>query len=114
MPAHILGQVGKRYNHDGLEFWAEDGLIFWEDQNTGEFCVVTPSDFKQRAIALWLEAKRADQGGHIDQRDNLNDWVVKMHAAWKDAKDQGDPTDPKVALQKLKARRKASLITGAW
>lgn len=100
---------GPHYKHDDMEFWAEDGLIYMEDRRNGEFNVITCYDIAKRAKCLNDEAKRAYY--QVD-RDNLNDWVNKIHSAWKEAKAQGDPSDIKVALERYKERRKAVLITG--
>lgn len=109
MGAVNLGKEGKHYTHDGLEFWAEDGVIFIEDRRNGDFNAVSCRDFVKRAAAIHLEAKRAK---YPSDRDNLNDWVCKMHDCWKEAKSQGDPADIGVAKQKYKERRKATILTG--
>jgi hypothetical protein len=111
MSGHILRKEGKHYKHDDLEFWAEDGLIFIEDRRDGTFNVVPCREFSLRAKAINEEAKRAT---YPSDKANLNEWVLKMHDAWKEAKSQGDPADPRIALQKYRERRKVSIITGAW
>jgi hypothetical protein len=111
MGAHLLRHEGKHYKHEDMEFWAEDGLIYIEDRREGDFNVVTCYDFAIRAKALNREAKRAKY--QVD-RDNLNEWVLKMHEAWKEAKSQGDPMDIEVAKQKYRERRKAVMVTGMW
>lgn len=102
---------GKHQSHEDLDFWAEDGLIVIEDKRNGDFNVVTCSDFAKRAKAINLEAKRAS---YPSDRDNLNDWVVKMHTVWKEARAQGDPSDLEVVKSRHRERRKAVLITGLW
>src|SRR4051812_17445533 len=99
MSAHILTKEGSHYKHDQLEFWAEDGLIYIEDRRDGTFNVVTCRDFADRAEAINFEAKRAK---YPSDAKNLNDWVLKMFDAWKDAKAQGDPMDVNVAKQRYK------------
>jgi hypothetical protein len=111
MGAHILRKEGKRFKHSDLEFWAEEGLIYMEDRRNGDFNVVTCRDFALRAAAINEEAKRAKYPS--DAKD-LNDWVLKMHECWKEAKTQGDPMDLEIAKRKYKERRKAVLITGSW
>lgn len=111
MDGHILRREGKHYIHEDLEFWPEDGLIFIEDRRDGSFNVVTCYDIGQRAKAINMEAKRAK---YQCDRDNLNEWVLKIHEAYKEAKTQGDPADPEVAKQKYKQRRKATMVTGLW
>lgn len=111
--SHVLIKSGKRYEHDDLIFWAEDGVVFIEDKRNGDFNVITCRDFAQRARAINGEAKRAK---YPSDRDNLNDWVVKMHDCWKDAKGQGDPMEPEIARQKYLERRKQAtlILPGAW
>jgi hypothetical protein len=111
--AHFLRKEGKHFTHDQLEFWAEDGLIFIEDRRVGDFNIVSCYDFALRARALNKEAKRAKY--QVD-RDNLNDWVCKMHECWKEAKTQGDPMDPEIARQKYRERRKqaALILPSVW
>jgi hypothetical protein len=111
MAGQLLRREGKHYKHDDLEFWPEDGLIYIEDRRNGDYNVVSCNDFAQRARAINGEAKRAK---YPSDRDNLNDWVLKMHECWKEAKTQGDPMDPEIAKQRYKERRKASLVTGMW
>lgn len=106
---HVLRKEGKHKIFDNIEFWAEEGLIFIEDRSSGDCNVVTCKDFVKRAVVIHDEAKRA---WFKDDRDRLNDCVINMYEVWKEAKTQGDPSDPKIALQKLKERRKVSLITG--
>ncbi len=109
-----LWKEGPHYRQEKCEFWAEDGLIFLEDERDGTFAIITCADIKARAVALYKEAKRAANAGYMDSRDNLNEWVIKLGEVWKDAKDQGDPCDIEVAKERYKQRRKAVLVTGIW
>lgn len=112
MSVYLLRKEGPHYRHDNLEFWSEDGLVVWEDQNTGEFGVVTCADFKARAWALYKESQRP--GLLASDEEHLKNWCTKMALCHDDAKTQGDPTDPAVLRQRVRERRKVSLVTGLW
>jgi hypothetical protein len=103
-----LRKEGRHRSFDNLEFWPEDGLVYMEDKNDGTFNVVTCRDFALRARCINEEAKRAK---YPSDRDRLNDLVLNMFEVWKEAVDQGDPSDPKIALQKYKERRKTVLLS---
>ncbi len=111
MADHILKKVGQHYNFQDLEFWAEDGLIFIEDRRQGDFNIVTCRDFVDRAKAINGEAKLSLYPSDVEQ---LQACVLKMHAAWKEAKEQGDPMDVEVAKRKYRERRRATMVTGMW
>lgn len=111
MNSSLLRQEGKRYTFQELIFWAEDGLVYIEDKRDGDFNVVTCRDFVARAKAINEEAKLSLYPSDVQQ---LQDCVLKMHQAYKDAKNQGDPMDVEIAKRKYKERRKATMITGMW
>ena len=73
--------------------------------------VVTCRDFALRAKALNEEAKRSFYPSDVHQ---IQDCVLMMHAAFKEAKTQGDPSDLEIARKKYKERRKVSMVTGMW
>jgi hypothetical protein len=93
----------------GEEFWAEDGCIFIENRSTGDCKTILPRDFALRAAALNAEAKRCFWQ---DQRDSLNDAVIKMREVYFAAKEQGDCGDAEVVRRKVRERRRATIITG--
>lgn len=118
-------KIGKVYRFRGLRFYAKNGFICMHDEDDGSFIVLTRREFLERASALsdesarlrhmaaqypakaaWLSADRADIQFGIDQ----------MVECTKEAKEQGDRTDPAVDAWFLKhrpARRsKVSLASG--
>lgn len=111
MAAQILNQEGKHRTFKGLEFWAENGLIFIEDRIDGDFKVITCRDFALRARSINDECKREF---YASDRKELQDCVLAMYECWKEAKNQGDPEDIEVARRKYRERRKAVLITGMY
>jgi hypothetical protein len=102
----VLRKEGQHYKFDDLEFWAEDGVICIVDARNGDINAVTCKEFVERAEVINREAKRATYAS--DQR-RLNDCVLNMYEVWKEAKQQGDPTDPAVMRQRLKDRKRAIL-----
>jgi hypothetical protein len=96
--------IGKCYTYRGLKFYAQNGFVCLHDESTGEFYVVTRREFLERAAALSEEAKRmrtmmaAEPGRKwvASDRLDLQHGVEQMLAAAREAKEQGDRTDPKV------------------
>ena len=96
--------IGKCYTYRGLKFYAQNGFVCLHDESTGEFYVLTRREFLDRAAALGEEAKRLrtmmaenpDRKWMAQDRLDLQDGVDLMIAAAKEAKEQGDRTDPKV------------------
>lgn len=100
---------GKHYTFDDLEYWAEDGVICIVDTRDGEYKAVTCLDFAKRAEAINEEARRATLPS---DRLRLQNCVLDMHEAWKEAKSHGDPGDPEVVKQRIRERRRAIMVTG--
>lgn len=111
-----MPKEGKHYRFDELEFWAEDGLIFIQDHRDGSVKADTRADFVKRARAVNNEAEREyKRGKYPDEHKRLVDCVINMRDAWNEAKDQGDPADPEIAIQKYREYRRsqgAVLIKG--
>lgn len=99
---------GERYIFRDQEFWANNGLIYIMDyrdhvKDDDRFAVATRAEFAARAIALNDQARGEK---YADERWELNNLVVEMCSAVKDAKRQGDPMDPQAAKQKAYDNRK--------
>lgn len=105
----VCTKEGKHYQFDDIEFWAEDGIICIIDTRNGDTNAVTCKEFVKRASVINDEAARA---ANSSERRRLQDCVLNMHAAWKEAKTQGDPSDPEVLKRRLKERRRAILTPG--
>lgn len=96
--------IGKCYTYRGLKFYAQNGFICLHDEDTGEFYILTRREFLERAAALSEEAKqlRAMMAANpsrkwmVQDRLDLQNGVDMMVAAAREAKEQGDRTDPKV------------------
>lgn len=115
--------IGKCYTYRGLKFYAQNGFISLHDESTGEFYVLTRREFLERAAALGEEAKRLrammaanpDRKWMVQDRMDLQNGVDMMLAAAREAKEQGDRTDPKVDEWFIKHRpnRKSMLSMAA-
>ena len=96
---------GKCYTFRGLKFYAQNGFVCLHDEDTGEFFVLTRKEFLQRAQALSDEAARlrhvaAENPGQAAwmsaDRSELILAVENMIACTREAKEQGDRTNPTV------------------
>jgi hypothetical protein len=96
---------GKCYTFRGLKFYAQNGFICLHDEDTGEFFVLTRKEFLQRAQALSDEAARMRtlaaenplQAPWMSaDRAELIQAIESMVACTREAKEQGDRTDPLV------------------
>lgn len=96
---------GKCYTYRGLKFYAQNGFVCLHDESTGEFFVLTRKEFLQRAQALSDEAARMRtlaaenplQAAWMSaDRSELILAIENMVACTREAKEQGDRTDPQV------------------
>jgi hypothetical protein len=109
---------GKRYYYGPFEFWAEGGMVTLIDRDLAgssdapparAIQRLTPGDFMKRAIAV-----------HMGTDDRYADEVFKNRklleeatAAAKLARNQGDPSNPKVLEHHAKhGRRRQILMPG--
>ncbi len=100
----------KRYKFRGLLFWASNGLIRIEDQLTGEFNSITRKEALLRAKAINEEISNVVYG---DEREELHRAVENLIEVVKEAKAQGDPTNPEVlraAGKEIKRNRASRLL----
>lgn len=114
--------IGKCYTYRGLKFYAQNGFVCLHDEATGEFYVLTRREFLERAAALGEEAKRMrtmmaanpSRKWLSQDRVDLQNGVDMMIAAAREAKEQGDRTDPKVDEWFIKHRpRRKSMFSMA-
>lgn len=104
------GPVGRRYRFRDMEFWAENGMVMLEDRNTGEFIAVTRRDMILRAMAFNDEINKIPWG---DEREEMHSIVQSLADVIREAKHQGDPSDPKVVedrVKEIKRNRKNKVI----
>jgi hypothetical protein len=96
--------IGKCYTYRGLKFYAQNGFVCLHDEQTGEFFVLTRREFLERAAALSQEVKQLRHMMTVNpskkwlaaDRADLQQGIDTMIAAAKEAKEQGDRTDPEV------------------
>lgn len=89
--------------HMDQKFWAVDGMIRMVDERDGNVQDITIRDFGERAIALAQAAAKLDEPF---ERARLKRLVVNMRDVLLVAVAQGDLTDPAVAAQKRRSRRR--------
>lgn len=101
----VENNTGKCYTYRDLKFYAKNGFVCLHDEEDGAFFVLTRKEFLQRASALSDEAKRlrkmsAENPGKAwlaADRLELQNAIDDMVACTREAKEQGDRDDPKVA-----------------
>lgn len=102
-----MSKMGPVYRFKAQRFWAENGLVCIEDQISGSFKALTRAEAAARAVALNAELPYMQ---YPSERDELCNCVVNLCEAVKEAKRQGDPTDPNVRRQLVKDQRKVSML----
>jgi hypothetical protein len=116
--------IGKCYTYRGLKFYAQNGFVCLHDEETGEYFVLTRREFLERAAALSEEVKQLrvmmatnpSKKWLASDRADLQTGVEMMLAAAREAKEQGDRTDPEVDawfLRHRPHRRSKVSLTGA-
>jgi hypothetical protein len=93
----------KAYKYNQIEFWAEHGLINIYDGRDGSTKVEPTAVMRKRAKALFEEASRAQR---YDDKQKLISAARDIMLCVQEAKEQGDPTDPRVAKQLAHDNRK--------
>lgn len=102
-------QVGPRHRFRRQEFWAEGGMVCLENVDNGDFRAITRAEAAARAIALNEELRFIE---YPSERDELSRCIQNLCEVVKEAKRQGDPTNPAVRRDRIKSLRKPALITG--
>lgn len=116
--------AGQRRTALGFELWSEDGVVFLENKKHGEITVLTQKEAKARADAFAEECdvvwdKSKDHGSADDrayareQHAQIKRLVEVMYETLNDAKNQGDPNNEAIRIQKLrKFLREKNTATG--
>lgn len=97
---------GPRSAPKAVRWWAERGLIHFEDSRTGQYQAMTVKTFLERLQGindlLSKGRKVANKDFvHPDEVDRQMRFIEQGVELAKKAKSQGDPTDPKVRQQKV-------------
>lgn len=104
---------GPRRRYKDFQMWAEDGLVFLEDQKDGEVTVLTQSEgmFKLQNFSDWEKVwDKKKQNADPEQRAYAIDYhkymvnlVEALRETLADAKAQGDPTDQAIRKHKMRS-----------
>lgn len=87
-----------------LSFWAENGLIHLNNEETGKYVCLSRLEALTRAQALSEEAAHRRGDKYYDQRNAMVELVEDIIEVVREAKHQGDPHDPKVLEHYAKHR----------
>jgi hypothetical protein len=104
-----LTSRGQIFRFDDLEFYAWGGVIVMHDHGKEQDICCTVQDFNDRADALEAALEKEI---HFDRRLQVQRIIDNMRACAKQAKAQGDPTDPEV-LRFLATHSRRSTVNGA-
>jgi len=118
---HILGQHGvKQYRN--LRIWAERGLVRVEDARDGSCETLSVRDALLRAKAIndlvaeglaRTRNRTTDAMFHTSEIQEMQKLVEDVIAACKQAKEQGEPSDPKVIEdRKMRAPKSFAICDG--
>lgn len=99
----------KPHRFRDLVFWAEDGAIVMQNEDTGRVTIMPVKEFLVRLQAL----NRGNTREHRpDEREELASAVEAGIRIAREAKAQGDPLDPKVIADRLRHRAATTFSTG--
>ena len=96
----------------GYRWWADRGLIHWENQLNGDYNSqsVRVTLLRLKALNDMISNSRRSTGGYMlpDQIREMQEYIDQMIELVKKAQYQGMPDDPRVAKQKANDRRVSS------
>ncbi len=104
----MADKIGKHRRYRQQEFWAQNGLVYhmdYRDDCTDEerFVVYTAAEMVAKAIQLNYLSR---DWRWADEREEICNGSLAMVGTAKDARKQGDPTDPRAAKQLAYDNRK--------
>ncbi len=105
-----MSKPGKRCKFRDLEFWAENGFVRLEDQQTGDYFTITRDEAFARAKAI---AEEINSIKWPNEQYETVTMVQEMCDVIKEAEEQGDPTDPAVMEymgKEVKRSRRAKIL----
>lgn len=105
-----LTSRGQIFKFEDLEFHAWGGVIVLHDNEKQEDICITASDFEDRAKCLQASL---DREIYPHDRFKMQNNVDNMLACVKQARDQGDPTDPEVLAFYTKYSKKRPRVNGS-
>jgi len=115
MASPLIGPMstypGPRRRYKDWTLWAEDGLVFMEDQTDGTVKVLTRKEAVEKIMGFASEANNWDKKKQeadpqkrayaIDYHGYLRNLIDILREVIREATEQGDPTDDRVRRHKL-------------
>jgi len=102
--------------HGRLKYHARGGMIEVIDQTTGSCQILKPAEFEKRCVdfeEFWKSCNPTGNGYERDFRFFQGQLLSGMRACIKEARSQGDPTDPKVRAWHARHARSSTVNTVA-
>ena len=103
---------GQRRKYQKWEMWAEDGMVFMENQSDGDFLALTCKEAREKlenfqGVAEVFDKKRQnadpqERAYAISYYQVMRGLVENLRDTIDDAVRQGDPGDAKVREQKMR------------
>jgi hypothetical protein len=96
----------------GTRWWAERGMVHYEDKDTGEYNAMSCRTCLQRLKGMsdMVGNSKVGDGFHTPQEvDEYQRFVEDMVEIIRDAQEQGEPSNPEAARD-LSRRRSQSVI----
>ena len=104
---------------DVLYWWAENGLIHWEDSRPrdkrpdGQYGVLPWDEASRRILNLSQMIYNSGEEGHYaDEKRKMQQFVCDMEKLIHQAREQGTPDDPD-AVKEAQRRRAKSVLSPA-
>lgn len=111
---HNVVYFGPRSNPKAVRWWAERGLLHWEDSRDNSYASVSIKEFLERLRGIndmISNGRRKGNEGfmHADEIKRHQDFIEEAIELVRIAKEQGDPDD--VRVRKHKAEELKSILT---
>lgn len=99
-----------------LKIWADNGLVKFEDMRNGRYDVLPVHKAKEHLIAINEMLRKSIQDKqyeYINEIEELQKAVADIAGVIKQAKEQGDPFDPKAVKDRVADyyRRKPATVS---
>ena len=117
MAAVLIGKEEGVVEFNGYRYWAERGMIHWENRDDGDYGTqsVAVTLVRLRGISDMVKntVQEAHESGpkmyYHDEIEKHQQWLEEMVAICKQAQIQGQPSDP-LAVRDLKRQRKKTVV----
>jgi hypothetical protein len=102
---------------DALYWWAENGIIHWEDSRPrgkrpdGQYGTLAWDEAARRVLNLSQMIYNSSEEGHYaDEKRRMQQFVCDMEKVIQQAREQGTPDDPD-AVKEAQRRRATSVLS---